>query len=98
MRNINADDLINFAKSLEGQELYTAAQRKRFTVRVIRNTLVYTPLSGIPRVHSYKRLVRFCNEFSTTKSLKPADYAHISWNASYLLVIIAQYIERQPAR
>ncbi|BAZ02396.1 hypothetical protein NIES37_64080 [Tolypothrix tenuis PCC 7101] len=91
---VNVDELIKFAKTLEGQELETAKFKCKFVVNVVDTDLYYTPLSsGILRKHSRKWLERVCQRFSITNSFKPGDYTDLSKNASYALVVISRYLE-----
>lgn len=100
MHQVTANDIVSFVRSIEGQELKTAARNKAFTVRVVGNGIEYMPSSSsTPRAHPHKWLSRVCDEFSRTNSFKPGDYQRITVNASYALVIIAKYLEarNQPA-
>lgn len=99
MQQVSANDIINFVRSIEGEELKTAAQNKTFTVRAVGDGIEYTPSStGTPRAHPHRWLSRICDEFSRTNSFKPVDYQRITVNASYALAVIAKYLQsRSPA-
>jgi hypothetical protein len=94
MLAVNVDELIQFAKTLEGQELETASQKKKFIVNVVEDGLFYTPSStGKSRKHGRRWLERVCQKFSITHSFRPGDYHDLSANASYALVLISRYLE-----
>ena len=92
---VNPSDLLTFAKTLEGQELCTLHQRKNFTVEVEGEDLVFVNSKGKRRPHGGKYLRAVCDTFSKTNSYSPADYRHLTVNASYILAIIRRYADSQ---
>jgi hypothetical protein len=94
MVHVSPEELVRFAKTLEGKPLTTEAQRKVFTVRIVDDGIEYTPeSSGASRTQSRKVLSRICDEFSRTNSFKPGDYQRVTFNASYTLAVIAKYVQ-----
>jgi hypothetical protein len=94
--HIDTDDVIRFARELEGYDVSTLAHGSPFRVHVTEKGLVYIPLStGRPRRHDHKWLKRVCDEFSRTNSFKAGHYHHCSKNASYALAVIQRYLTRE---
>lgn len=99
MSQITADEVLAFAKTLEGQTLETIIRREPFTVEVRGANLLYTPSSsGKRRTHQRKYLERICETYSTTHSLNPGDYRDVTRNASYTLAVIAEYLKGSSSR
>jgi hypothetical protein len=101
MFRITADDILAYAKRLEGQKLRTIAGQAEFTFDVQGDGLVYTvESSGRKRTpHTMKYLERVCTHFSKSKSLKKSDYERYdaaegtgTHNASYTLAFIVKYL------
>jgi hypothetical protein len=91
---VDADNLIAFAKTLEGQILETRARKKQFTVRVSEKGMEYTPLStGKTRPQSYKWIKRVCEHYSLTNSFERQEYS-FTVHGSYVLALIGKYHNR----
>ncbi len=94
MEQVSPRDLINFVRTIDGENLTTLARRETFTVHALDNSIQYTPTStNRPRKHQYRWLARVCDEFSKTNSFKPADYKDLTVNASYALAVINAYLQ-----
>lgn len=92
---VDADDLIAFAKTLEGKTLETLTRKSEFTVLVTDVGMDYTPLStGKTRHQYYKVIKKICDRFSETGSFSGQDYKSFTRNASYVLALISRYIYR----
>jgi hypothetical protein len=84
------DDLIHFARSLQGTELTTVARRARFRVESTGDGLCYTPsVSGKPRKQTRDRLDTIVKHYKQTLSLSPSDYSKITHHSSYAIGVIA---------
>jgi hypothetical protein len=82
------EDLLALARELEGQPVSTVTGRT-FTVRVYRDSLVFTPTSsGLGQSDGRKAAERFLVRYNEGGSLRPGDYGDISRNASYLVGLI----------
>jgi hypothetical protein len=96
--HIDTDEVIRFARELEGHELRTLAHGRPFRIHVTEKGLVYIPGSTCrPRRHHHKWLKRVCEEFSRTNSFTAKHYHHLSKNASYALAVIQRYLTRAAA-
>ena len=86
-------DLINFVRTIDGEDLNTLARGETFTVHALYNGIEYTPIStNKPRKQQYGGLALVCGEFSRTNSFKTADFKHLTANASYALAVIDRYL------
>lgn len=93
MLDIAPDDLLSFAKRLDGKQLRTLHEGKPFGVRFDGETLVFTPAStGNDRPHQRPYVENVCARFRETNSLHPGDYKDGTYNASYTLTLIAAYL------
>ena len=83
------EELLETARRFEDQPLETVTGRL-FTVRVFRDReLVFTPIStGNGQSDGRRAQERFLARFLETGSLRPADYADVSRNASYLIGLL----------
>ena len=91
---ISRDDFVAFVNTLAGQELTTRAQHRPFTVSVNPNGLEFMPSSQKPRQQSFADIDDVLEEFAASGSLQPGDYQPETMNRSYLLTLIAMYLER----
>ena len=89
---ITYDALIHFAKTLEGQTLETSARRKRFTVDVIHDRLVFTIENGNLRPNSNASVEKVLEHFNETKSSMPGHYQELTMNASYLMRLLEMMV------
>lgn len=93
MLYIAPDDLLAFAKHLDGKQLRTLHEGRLFNIRFDGDMLVFTPLStGNDRPHQRTYVENVCARFRETNSLHPQDYKDGTYNASYTLALIAAYL------
>ena len=89
---MTVNEFFRFASTLEGQRLETGARRAGFSFSVIPEGLEITPeSSGNPRLVQRSRIELFLEEYDRTRSTRKRDYQEISFDASYLLAILARY-------
>lgn len=82
------DELVAVARDLDGQALETVTG-KFFTVGVYLDCPFFTPSStGVGRSDGRKAAERVVERFNRTGSLRPADYADITRNASYFIPLL----------
>lgn len=88
---ITAEDLINFAQTLEGQLITTMSGTSTFSVVVTDKGMDYIPTStGKPRKQTYNYIKRICDQFSETQSFKKSEYGFTA-HATYALALIYHY-------
>ncbi|HEX2076904.1 MAG TPA: hypothetical protein VHG08_04320 [Longimicrobium sp.] len=93
---VTADELLRYAATLEGERLATAGGRAGFTVRVVPRGLEVTPASsGNPRVVPRETIQLVIDQYEQSRNLQPGRYQSITWDASYLLGIIAHYLRER---
>ncbi len=88
MDQISTDELLKFAKSVEGK---TLRRNKEFTVVVTEDSLVYIPVATNTRTKNDRHCVdEICKEFSKTNNDSPSHYVKTlkAWHASYSLTLI----------
>lgn len=79
------EDLLDLARSLEGETLETVTGRQ-FTVSTYRDSLVFTPASsGFGQSDGRRAAERFLERYNASGSLLPGDSTDVSRNASYLV-------------
>jgi hypothetical protein len=94
-QQVEAETIIQFARSLEGSEIFTLARGKGFMVNVASDGLEYTPsATGVRRKHGKKWLDRICQRFNRIGSFRVSDYRSLSANASYALAVISRYLDK----
>lgn len=99
MAGITADELLRYASTLEGQLLTTAGGRATFTIRVLPRGIEVTPeSSGTPRIVPRETLQLVIDEYEQSRNLAPGQYQSITFDASYLLGIIAHYLREAADR
>ncbi len=92
--DFNSNNLIAFAKRLKGETLTTQARQVEFSVEAYGTGLRYNPTStGKLRPEPLSALVSVLNQFNATGSLKPGDYQKATFNASYTLALVKQFID-----
>jgi hypothetical protein len=92
---LDANNLVNYVDTLDDKQLETLARKRRFRAIGTSNGIEITPASsGQPRQISRGMIQRVCDEFEQSKSMKPADYHAITFDASYLLAIIDGFRRR----
>jgi PIN domain nuclease of toxin-antitoxin system len=94
MRALTADDLLGFASTVEGEQLPTIGGRATFALRVLPGGIEITPASsGESRVVTRGKIERVCEEYERLRSTRPDDYKTITFDASYVLALIARYVQ-----
>jgi hypothetical protein len=96
MLQVSPDDILTFARTLEGQELHTLHRNRTFTLEVEDGTLVFVNSKGNRRPHGGRYLRAVCDAFSKTNSYFPSDYRDVTLNASYILAIIRRFADSLP--
>jgi hypothetical protein len=92
---VDADELIAYARTLEGQILSTRTGKATFTVEVTDVGMDYTPTSSGKTRHQYYKVIKqICEKFSETQSFSGRDYKSFTANASYVLALIDKYLNR----
>jgi hypothetical protein len=82
------EELLEIARILEGQPL-TTLTGKPFTVGVYLDCPFFTPGStGRGQSDGRKAAERFVARYNDIRSLRPGDYADVTRNASYLVVLL----------
>ncbi|MHB8878693.1 MAG: hypothetical protein ACYC8T_33760 [Myxococcaceae bacterium] len=95
MGPITADELLRFATTLEGEQLVTLSRGAAFSLRVLPDGIEFTPLSsGKPRRILREMVQSVCEEYRRSGSIKPGDYLSVTFDASYLLALIARHERR----
>lgn len=80
---MNADDLLRFASTLEGERLTTRARHAEFSVHAVSGGIEITPVSsGTPRFIPRSTLEHVCEEYLSSGSTRPGDYQKITFDAS----------------
>ncbi len=96
MRQVGLTSLRAFAKTLEGRTLPTHVRGCAFRVEVTSTGLIFTPEStGKPRPQQDKHIGRVLQRFRETGSLRQSKYHDLTVNASYLMVIIAKFLQQE---
>ena len=91
-KKISVDELLAFAKGVEGETQKTLHRHAEFTFEIKGDALIIMPSkSNKPRAHDKMTLQKICAEFSKTNSLSPSHYIGTTgtWNASYALTLIS---------
>jgi hypothetical protein len=79
------EELLDLARSLEGETLETVTGRE-FTVGIYLDCPFFTPASsGRGQSDGRKAAERFLDRYNRTGSLRPGDYADATRNASYFV-------------
>jgi hypothetical protein len=83
------DQLLEVAKTLEGEELFTGAMRIPFAVQVVADSIVFIPsTTKKPRPEHRVTGERFLEAFAISGVSKTSEYTSITVNSSYLLALI----------
>ncbi len=91
--DLDFDAVLRFAKTLDGRDLHTQAQKKAFRVQVAGDILVYTPASTrASRTDGRKVVQQVLDRYNLTQSLRPGNYQDITYNSSYLLTLVAMLV------
>ena len=86
---ISAQALLAFASSRTGETFYTLTRKIPFSVNASEGVLVFTPhTTNKSRRQTNDRIEAVCRKFNDSGSLRPGNYADISFDASYILALI----------
>lgn len=81
-------ELLDRARRMTGRTLVTVTGRS-FTVGTYLDSIVFTPAStGLGRSDGRRAGERFVERWNATGSVRPADYATVTRNASYYLGLV----------
>jgi hypothetical protein len=84
------DELLALIRRLEDRPLRTVSGLE-VTANVYLDSPVFTPTSsGLGRSDGRKAAERFVARFNETGSLRPADYADVTRNASYFVGLLRE--------
>jgi len=84
------DEMLDLIRRLADRPLRTVTGRE-FTASVYLDSPVFTPTSsGLGRSDGRKAAERFLARFNETGSLRPADYADVTRNASYFVGLLRE--------
>jgi hypothetical protein len=87
---VTYEELLALARRCEGKTLQTVTG-KPFTVGVYLDCPFFTPASsGYGQTDGRKAAERFLARYNATGSLRPSDYADVTRNASYYVVLVQQ--------
>jgi hypothetical protein len=85
------EELLALIRGLEDRPLRTVTGLE-FTASVYLDSPVFTPASsGLGRSDGRKAAERFLARFNETGSLRPADYADVTRNASYFVGLLREH-------
>jgi hypothetical protein len=92
-RPICADDLFEYAKTLEGRVLQTLHDKRDFTVRLDDDSVVFEPRPSVAVVAQCKKeLQAFCDRFTETLTFVSTDYPGSTIDPSLPLALLALWI------
>ena len=84
------EELLALARRCEGKTLQTVTG-KPFTVGLYRDCPFFTPASsGYGQSDGRKAAERFLARYNEIGSIRPGDYADVTRNASYYVVLVQQ--------
>ena len=84
------EELLDLARRFEGKTLETVTG-KPFTVGIYLDCPFFTPASsGYGQSDGRKAAERFLVRYNEIGSLRPGDYADVTRNASYYVVLVQQ--------
>lgn len=90
------DELIAYARTVQGKPLVTLHRQKAFQVAVIGSTLEITPGTGTPRVTDRRHIGDLLSRLKETGSFQPGRYVDVTFNASYVLALVKQWQASRP--
>jgi len=87
---VTYEELLDLARRFEGKTLETVTG-KPFTVGIYLDCPFFTPASsGYGQSDGRKAAERFLVRYNEIGSLRPGDYADVTRNASYYVVLVQQ--------
>ena len=89
------DQLLAFARTIEGKGLTTLHRAKAFKVAVIGGGLEITPSTGTPRMTDRAHMGELLNRLAKTGSFQPGKYVDVTFNASYVLALVKLWQTRR---
>jgi len=90
---ITAEQVIRFARSLGDQRLTTQARGVAFSAAPWGSGLIYTLAeTGRTRPEPASALEKVVARFGDSRSLRPADYQDLTFNASYTLALLGYVV------
>ena len=89
------DQLLAFARSVEGETLMTLHRGKAFKVAVIGSGIEITPSTGTPRMTDRAHMGELLNRLGQTGSFQPGKYVDVTFNASYVLALVKLWQARR---
>jgi hypothetical protein len=96
MRQVKMDDVVEYAKVLQGRVMPTLGGKSTFAIEVTPRGFIYTPTStGKPRMHQYIFVQRLLDRFNKKRSFRLVDYRDLTKNASYFLYILKAFVEER---
>jgi hypothetical protein len=91
---VTYDELLELIRRFRDEPLETVSGRQ-FTCSIYLDSPVFTPVSsGLGRSDGRKAAERWLDRYNRTRSLRPADYADVSRNASYFIGLVMAARER----
>jgi hypothetical protein len=95
MQMIDIGALLTFARSLEGEVLYTLGrQSTAFTLEVVSTGIRFTPqFSSQPRMMRRSNLEAALAAFSERQSFTPGDYPESKAAGTYWLTVVRRYLD-----
>lgn len=92
----SADQLLVFARSVEGDSLTTLHRKQSFKVAVVGANLEIIPRTGVGRKTDRAHISELLTRLSKTGSFQPEQYKDLTFNASYVLALVKLWQERHP--
>lgn len=87
----SVNQLLAFARTLEGDTLTTLHRKKQFKVAVIGAGLEITPTTGTLRRTDRSHIDALLKHLARTGSLQPVQYHDVTFNASYVLALVKRW-------
>jgi hypothetical protein len=84
----SVEQLLGFARTVQGKTLMTLHRRKPFKVAVIGSSLEITPSTGTPRATDRAHIGELLSRLAKTGSYQPGKYVDVTFNASYVLALV----------
>lgn len=96
MSHVSVADFLRYASKRQSERLTTAGGRASFTVRVLPHGIEITPESSRkPRLVQRDKIRAVLDQYQESRNLQPGQYQSISFDASYVLGILARYLKDQ---
>lgn len=93
MQPVSIQQFLSTVRHLDGKVLRTVSGRE-FTIRTYLNYPYFVPASsGKGRSEGRRGLQRFLSLYNSIGSLRPADYAAVSRDASYYIPVLVWHLK-----